>query len=278
MDNAQLIGLSRQVALARNLEVVANNIANMNTTGFKGDNAMFEEFLSLPAREQPDHRRHQTAAELRAGPRRLARLQPRRDASDRQSARCRDRRRRLPCRCSRRTASATPATARCRSHRTASSSPTTACRFWATTGRSRFSPTDRNIAISKDGRVTVNEGATIHGPKAFAASSASCALPNPQQLQKDGTEQFPRARWRDAAAGDDRRPFSNPFIEKSNINGVARNDAADRHHPHLYADRQHAPATKRSATHRHPATRRSSGLIGRRKQYPCAHFTLPPPA
>src|SRR5262245_36723852 len=51
MDNAHLIGLSRQVALMRNLEVVANNIANVNTTGFKGDSAIFEEFLALPARE-----------------------------------------------------------------------------------------------------------------------------------------------------------------------------------------------------------------------------------
>jgi flagellar basal-body rod protein FlgF len=45
MENALLIGLSRQVALQRELEVVANNIANLNTTGFKGDGAVFEEFL-----------------------------------------------------------------------------------------------------------------------------------------------------------------------------------------------------------------------------------------
>ena len=44
MENALLIGLSRQIALHRELEVVANNIANMNTTGYKADNAVFEEF------------------------------------------------------------------------------------------------------------------------------------------------------------------------------------------------------------------------------------------
>ena len=46
MENALLIGLSRQIALHRELEVVANNIANMNTTGYKADNAVFEEFMA----------------------------------------------------------------------------------------------------------------------------------------------------------------------------------------------------------------------------------------
>jgi flagellar basal-body rod protein FlgF len=45
MDNAVLIGLSRQIALHRELEVVANNVANINTTGYKADNAIFQEFL-----------------------------------------------------------------------------------------------------------------------------------------------------------------------------------------------------------------------------------------
>jgi flagellar basal-body rod protein FlgF len=45
MENALLIGLSRQTALQRELDVVANNIANVNTTGFKADGAVFAEFL-----------------------------------------------------------------------------------------------------------------------------------------------------------------------------------------------------------------------------------------
>ncbi len=45
MENALLIGLSRQIALARELEVVANNIANINTTGYKADGAVFHEYL-----------------------------------------------------------------------------------------------------------------------------------------------------------------------------------------------------------------------------------------
>jgi len=45
MENAALVGLSRQIALQRELDVVANNIANLNTTGFKADNVVFHEFL-----------------------------------------------------------------------------------------------------------------------------------------------------------------------------------------------------------------------------------------
>jgi len=50
MGNSLLVGLSRQVALGRELDVVANNIANMNTTGFKADGSIFEEYLSPTAR------------------------------------------------------------------------------------------------------------------------------------------------------------------------------------------------------------------------------------
>ena len=51
MENALLIGLSRQTALDRQLGVIANNIANVNTAGYKADNTLFEEFLNTPAHE-----------------------------------------------------------------------------------------------------------------------------------------------------------------------------------------------------------------------------------
>jgi flagellar basal-body rod protein FlgF len=50
MENALLIGLSRQVVLRRELEAVANNIANLNTAGFKADATVFEEYLIPVAR------------------------------------------------------------------------------------------------------------------------------------------------------------------------------------------------------------------------------------
>jgi flagellar basal-body rod protein FlgF len=53
MENTLLVGLSRQVALSRELDVVANNLANMNTTGYKADGSLFEEYLSSNARAAP---------------------------------------------------------------------------------------------------------------------------------------------------------------------------------------------------------------------------------
>jgi flagellar basal-body rod protein FlgF len=51
MENALLVGLSRQAALERQIDIVANNIANVNTSGFKADNTLFEEYLNTPAHE-----------------------------------------------------------------------------------------------------------------------------------------------------------------------------------------------------------------------------------
>lgn len=50
IGNAQLIGLSRQMALQRQLDVVANNLANMNSTGFKAEAILFEEYI-MPVAE-----------------------------------------------------------------------------------------------------------------------------------------------------------------------------------------------------------------------------------
>ena len=51
MENALLIGLSRQVTLERQLDVVANNVANVNTNGFKADKSLFQEYLMPGAHE-----------------------------------------------------------------------------------------------------------------------------------------------------------------------------------------------------------------------------------
>lgn len=45
MENALLVGLSSQVALKRQMDVVSNNLANMNTPGFKTGTLLFEEHL-----------------------------------------------------------------------------------------------------------------------------------------------------------------------------------------------------------------------------------------
>ena len=51
MENTLLIGLSRQVVLERQMDVVANNVANVNTNGYKADRSLFQEHLTSGAHE-----------------------------------------------------------------------------------------------------------------------------------------------------------------------------------------------------------------------------------
>lgn len=48
MQNAPLISLSRQIALQRQMDVVANNLANINTAGYRGERILFEQYM-MPA-------------------------------------------------------------------------------------------------------------------------------------------------------------------------------------------------------------------------------------
>lgn len=52
IGNAQLISLSRQITLQRQMDVVAHNVANINTTGFKAEQILFEEYEMPVARDR----------------------------------------------------------------------------------------------------------------------------------------------------------------------------------------------------------------------------------
>ncbi len=45
MMNAQYIAMSKLSAMRQQMDVIANNVANMNTSGFKSEDVLFEEFL-----------------------------------------------------------------------------------------------------------------------------------------------------------------------------------------------------------------------------------------
>jgi flagellar basal-body rod protein FlgF len=47
MDNSLLVSLSHQLAAYRAMDVIANNIANASTPGFKREAAKFEEFVTM---------------------------------------------------------------------------------------------------------------------------------------------------------------------------------------------------------------------------------------
>ncbi len=46
MENASFVTLSRQMVLQRQLDLIANNIANMNTPAYKGEQMVFVEYLA----------------------------------------------------------------------------------------------------------------------------------------------------------------------------------------------------------------------------------------
>jgi flagellar basal-body rod protein FlgF len=46
MDNSLLVSLSQQLAAYRSMDVIANNLANVSTPGFKREAAKFEEFIT----------------------------------------------------------------------------------------------------------------------------------------------------------------------------------------------------------------------------------------
>lgn len=45
MDNTNYIALSRQMALWKQMDIVSNNMANMNTSGYKQDDAVFSSYM-----------------------------------------------------------------------------------------------------------------------------------------------------------------------------------------------------------------------------------------
>ncbi len=46
MENSIYLGLSKQMVLRTNMNITANNIANVNTPGYRGQNTLFAEFVS----------------------------------------------------------------------------------------------------------------------------------------------------------------------------------------------------------------------------------------
>lgn len=53
METVTYIATSRQMALKNKVDVIANNIANMSTTGFKRQRMIFDEFLVKPHKVNP---------------------------------------------------------------------------------------------------------------------------------------------------------------------------------------------------------------------------------
>jgi flagellar basal-body rod protein FlgF len=51
MENTIYVALSRQMALRSHMDIIANNVANMNTSGYRSQNMVFTEFVEKAERE-----------------------------------------------------------------------------------------------------------------------------------------------------------------------------------------------------------------------------------
>ena len=88
MRTTSYLALSRQVALERHMATIANNLANATTSGYRAEHTVFEKIAAAARRARPGG--------LRAGRRPGPGPRAGADRADRQSARHRARRRRLP--------------------------------------------------------------------------------------------------------------------------------------------------------------------------------------
>jgi flagellar basal-body rod protein FlgF len=216
MENTLLVGLSRQMVLEREIDVVANNIANLNTTGFKADNSMFEQFLSPVARENrfnvPDRRLsfvndRGTWRDLRAGAIQqtgnpldvaingdgyLVVQTPNGERYTRNGA--------LQINGQGQLVTAGGA------------------QVVGDSGPIVFQATDHDVAISADGQVTVVEGVATK-TESVRGRIRLVSFATPQLLQKDGDTNF-SATGGLAATPDTTSRLQQGAIEKSNVNGV----------------------------------------------------------
>jgi flagellar basal-body rod protein FlgF len=215
MENTLLVGLSRQMTLERQMDVVANNVANINTTGFKADRSLFEEFLRSPAHEDnfvPSDRRvsfvqdRATFHDFSAGPSELTK-NPLDVAVDGNAF----------------LVVQTPAGERYTRDGglqinnqgqlvTVDGNP-----VMGASGPIVFQPTDKQINIASDGNVTVVEGTgradSVRG-KLRLVSFADA-----QKLVKEGSNLYSAGQGI-AAQPDTTSKVRQGFIEKSNVNSV----------------------------------------------------------
>ena len=211
MQNTLLVGLSRQVALSRELDVVANNIANVNTTGFKAEGSVFEEFLNSNARADISGNRvsfvrdRGTWHDLSAGPVEktgnpldvavdgnalLVVQTPRGERYTRNGSFQINAQGQLV---------------------TSEGNP-----VLGEAGPITFQPTDNQVSISADGTISVREGSATTDSQRGTLRMVSVA--NAQNLQKDGGSTF-------SIAGETPQPTKasrivQGTIEKSNVRAV----------------------------------------------------------
>ena len=215
MENTLLVGLSRQMVLERQMDVVANNVANVNTNGYKADRSMFQEYLASGAHED----------NFLASDRRVSYVQDRATFHDFSQGAAEETKNPLDVAIDGGgfLVVQTPAGERFTRDGalqinnqgqlvTASGNP-----VLGNAGPIVFQPTDKEINIAADGNVTVVEGTgrtdSVRG-KLRLVNFADA-----QKLVKEGSNLYSAGRGI-AAQPDTTSRVRQGFIEKSNVNSV----------------------------------------------------------
>jgi flagellar basal-body rod protein FlgF len=215
MENTLLVGLSRQMTLQREMEVVANNIANIDTNGFKADFSLFEEYLMPGARDGNFRvadsrvsfvRDRGTLIDLNQGPfqRTGNPLDVAIDGSGFLAVQ---------------TASGERYTRDGNLHLSSTGQLVTSAgdAVLGTGGPIVFQPTDHDITISPDGTVTVVEGS--NRADSIRGKLRLVDFADPQAAQKQGNNLYAVADGA-VAQPDTKSTIQQGSIEKSNVNAV----------------------------------------------------------
>jgi flagellar basal-body rod protein FlgF/flagellar basal-body rod protein FlgG len=210
-----LVGLSRQMTLQRQMDVVSNNIANINTGGFKAEKMLFEEYLSPGARED----------NFRGGDRRVSFVQDRATMHDFSSGPMELTKNPLDVAIDGKAFLAVQTPGGERYTRDGSMQINSqgqlvnvaGAQVLGTSGPIVFQQTDHDIKISQDGTVTVLEG--TNRVDSVRGKIRMVSFAQDQRLVKEGSNLYA------AAAGATPQPsttakINQGFIEKSNVNSV----------------------------------------------------------
>jgi flagellar basal-body rod protein FlgF len=215
MENALLIGLSRQTTLERQLGVIANNIANVNTAGYKADQSLFEEYLSSGAHEDNFIGRD----------RRVSYVQDRGTYTDFSQGSMQQTGNPLDVSIEGggylavQTASGEQYTRDGNLQINSQGQLTTVGGdvVLGNGGPIVFQPTDHDINISPDGTITVVEGSAR--VDSIRGKMRVVNFANPQALRKQGSNLY-SANAAGAAQVDQKSTVRQGYIEKSNVNAV----------------------------------------------------------
>jgi flagellar basal-body rod protein FlgF len=217
MENALLVGLSRQMALTHQLDVIANNIANIDTTGYKSDNALFSEFLMPRASDQS----------FTGSDRRIDYVQDRATWIDMSPGAIDHTGNPLDVAIDGNAYLVVQTPRGQRYTRNGALSIDGAGQLVTSTGDQvlgdagpiTFQSTDHDVVISPDGIITVREGnSTADAPR---GKLQLASFDQPRLLQKDGGSTFMAPNGVTANPASANTRVVQGAIEKSNVNGVA---------------------------------------------------------